>query len=587
MLLLLLTFLAVTIFDASPAPSLADTLAEVSSYSPRTEGSAAERDLLAMIRQRVGSEGFSVTPFDFSAADFAHSFSGCLRVDLPGSSRDTFILAVPVDSIPSAPAGGDGSINVALALDLLSRLAGTTPALSLTVLFLGAERGDGPSYPLGSTLFLRDFRPDYKAAFLYLALRDASAPVALRAGGRGIVAPSWLVGRSASALTAAGVPFLLPGDELQLFRMGTTNERTPIEPYLAGGYPAVGLETAAGNAAGAAAAGGAAATQDALARFLTGIVTAGSGGIPDEWDRHYLLLQGLGASLVVSEQAYVVVLICVIAAAFLYALVFRKGLLKYLRTLSRNAPALVPIAACTFLFLATGTYVLVAIMNLRAFPLLWTYAPAEFLALKLCVAVFLYAVLYNLFRRLPFPRNGSFFSASALLFLLVDIIVIALFNISFTWYFAWAFVFVFLSAVVPRRILKALLFLPAPFWGIRGIIAVFQAPALPFARFLLLSPLWGNLLLAGALLPFVLMLLRLGLAFPGRGILRRRSREFALAGILLARGRRACRPAADVQPIQRRAAAAAHRNAEHRGGRCGNDDRHGPPPGQPRSAGRA
>jgi hypothetical protein len=48
--------------------------------------------------------------------------------------------------------------------------------------------------------------------------------------------------------------------------------------------------------------------------------------------------------------------------------------------------------------------------------------------------------------------------------------------------------------------------------------------------------LWGNLLLAGVLLPFVLMLLRLGLAFPGRGILRRRRRELALAGLLFTAG---------------------------------------------------
>ena len=40
--------------------------------------------------------------------------------------------------------------------------------------------------------------------------------------------------------------------------------------------------------------------------------------------------------------------------------------------------------------------------------------------------------------------------------------------------------------------------------------------------------------MAGVCLPFILMLLRLGLLFPGRGIMRRRVRELVLAGVLLA-----------------------------------------------------
>ncbi len=45
--------------------------------------------------------------------------------------------------------------------------------------------------------------------------------------------------------------------------------------------------------------------------------------------------------------------------------------------------------------------------------------------------------------------------------------------------------------------MKALLALPAPFWGIRGILTVFLAPAYPFCHFIMLSPISGNLLVAG------------------------------------------------------------------------------------------
>ncbi len=532
LLAVLLAFLAAAPVLAAPAspPTLQETMTEVSRIAPRTEGSTAERELLALIRDRLNAEGLAPTELDFSAADFAHSFSRSIRVDIPGASPDTLILAVPIDTPPDASTASEGSVNVALALDLIARLRGTTPPLSMIVLFLGAERGDTADYPLGSNLFVRDFRPEFRAAVLYLDLRDAGSRVDVRIGAPGIVTPYWLVDRCAQSLRAAGVTFDLPADEVQLFRMGTTDEHTMIEPWLTAGYPAVGLRS------GAPGTGDEGAAEAALSRFLESFVAAGTGGVPEGWDRHYLLLQAAGLSLILGEGTYVGILVLVLCAAFLYALSFIGRLRKYLRTLARNAFALVPLAVVSFVFLLGGTAALQAILLARGFDRAWAYDPLGFLALKACVALFLYAVLYNLFRRLPFPRNGSFYSAASILILLVDILVIAAVDISFTWYFLWAFVFVLLSTLVPNRWAKVALFLPAPFWGLRGVFAVLGPPALPFVHLLLLSPLWGNLLIAGACLPFVLVLLRLGLVFPGRGILRRRRRELVLAGILLAAG---------------------------------------------------
>jgi hypothetical protein len=317
------------------------------------------------------------------------------------------------------------------------------------------------------------------------------------------------------ALRNAQVPFRLPGEEIQIFRMGTTDERTVIEPYLKAGYPSVGLE---GEYNGDEPLNES-EWLSSFSSFLQGMMAANSAGMPEEWDRHYLLVQAGGFSLIIGEKLHVSILMGTLALTLIFSLIFRRGLKKYVRTLARNIPAILPLAGLSFLFLAAGTYALAGILSLRGFSALWTYAPLEFLALKLCIALFLYAALYNVMRRLSFPRNGSFYSAAALFFQLIDLGVIAVFNISFTYYFLWAFVFVFLSALARRRYMKALLFLPAPFWGLRGLITVFLTPALPFCHFLLLSPLWGNLLAAGVSLPIILMLLRLGLVFPGKGSL--------------------------------------------------------------------
>jgi hypothetical protein len=534
--LLWLTILLAAALGAFPAAAeipiarvtLSDDLAAISRFYPRQEGSPGEKALIAWIEARLSSLSVAYTPFNFSQSDFQHSFSSCLRVDLPGKIRDTLIVAVPLDGPADAEQGRDGSLSVALALDLVNAAKAGDLPVSLTVLFLGAEYGEGDAYPMGSTLFLRDFQPDYRTAVLYLKLQQVPSRVLVRGGGRGIVSPYWLMSRCVDALRDAKVPYLLRGDEAQVFRMGTTNERTAIEPWLQAGYPSVGLEGEYRDTADPE------ARISALSGFLRGFLAASGAGIPESWDRHYLLLQLGGGSLIIGEGGYVAMVLGTLALTLLYSLVFRRGLKKYLRILLRKAWAILPLAFVSFLFLLAGTGVMQGILSLRRFPGLWTFAPLPFLALKVCIGLFLYAILYNVFRRLPFPRNGSFYSAAALFFLLIDIAVVAVFNISFTYYFLWAYLFVFLSALARNRWVKMLLFLPAPLWGLRELITVFMTPAVPFWHFLLLSPLSGNLLVAGVSLPFIVGLLRLGLLFPGRGILRRRVREFLIAGVTLA-----------------------------------------------------
>ena len=510
--------------------ALAADLTAVESFSPRLEGSANEKRTVAYIESRLASLGVPYAPFDFSGSDFEHSFSTCLRVDIAGKRADTLILAVPLDQPPDAQKGEDGAINVALALDFIDRTRGAPPPVSVAVLFLGAEFGDTEAYPMGSALFLRDFQPEYRVAVLYLNLKQVPARILVRGGGRGIVTPYWLMKRSVAALREAGVPYVLRGNESQIFRLKSGSEQTLIEPYLKAGYPSVELD----GEYGPGEPGQAADWMVAFPAFLSGLLLHVASGVPEDWDRHYLLFQAGEFSLIVTEKAYVIVLIVALSAMLLYSLAFREGIRRYARSLARNFPALLPIMGISFLFLFAGTLVLDGIQTIRGFSALWSYTPVNFLLLKACVALFLYAALYNVARRLPFPRNGTFYSAAALFILLADIVAVALVNISFTYYLLWAFLFVFLSALVRPRYAKVLLFLPAPFWGIHGLIGVFTLPALPFCHFLLLSPIRGNLFIAAACLPFILVVLRLGLVFPGRGILRRHTREYALAGVLFA-----------------------------------------------------
>jgi hypothetical protein len=535
-LILMLALAPGVIFCQSPSPAVGERMAAdvavLSAMHPRLEGSPGEKSALAFIQGRLLEQGIPFSTFDFATSDFQHSFSSCLRVDVRGSLPDTLILAVPLNHPPEAAPGADGSVGIAAALGILAALKGSPPPVSVIVLFLGAEFGDTRDYPMGSTLFLKDFRPAYRTAVMYLNLGSAPGRVLVRAGGTGVVSPYWLLERTAGALGQARLPTAIRDMESQVFRLGFPGSRTIIEPFLAAGYPAVELDGVE-DPQGPQDAGALGATFSA---FMGAFLASCAAGFPGQWDRHYLVFPFARAPIIVPETVYVVLLAAAMAAALLYSLLFRRGQKKYLRTLVRNFPSIVPLYAVAFVLLLAGTLVIEVIMSMRRFDSLWSFAPLPFLALKLTVSFLIFAALYPVLRRLPFSRNGSFYSAAALFFLIADIIVVAAFNVSFTPYFLWAFAFVLAATFMPNRWVKLILFLPSAFLGLQGLVQVFLMPALPFCRFILLSRLKGNLLVAGFSLPFILFAIRLGLVFRGTGIFGRKGRTILAVSLLAAAG---------------------------------------------------
>jgi hypothetical protein len=169
---------------------------------------------------------------------------------------------------------------------------------------------------------------------------------------------------------------------------------------------------------------------------------------------------------------------------------------------------------------------------LRGMTRLWEELPLLFLAFKILLPFFIFMLVFRYFKRLPFSKNGSFYSASALGFLLLDILVLAVLNISFTYYFLWAFVFALLFSIVRLKALKTLFFLASPYWILKSLFELFTLPKLAFCRIVLLSRWAGNLLLAIVLLPFILMLVRL-LMLPPRPRRAGRLLRFRIAAVFL------------------------------------------------------
>ena len=513
MSLLLLLGCAGVLFAQGPAPldqhEVLKQLAYFSTLYPRTEGSPGEREAIAHIKRTLHAMGIAYQERPLNDIEGIHSYSRSIEVFFKGKSPDELLVAVPIDQEPDASRSEDGSINPALALGFIEELRRAVPPVSVRILFLGAEYGGGSEYPIGSREFLANFYPVHSVAVLYLNFRFIPERTIITSGSNGAISPYWLINRCATSLDEAGLFYLLRGNENQIYRLGLAGKPPLINPYLQAGYPSVELSDMAtplpntewNQWVGTA------------LRFFADFIAKNSGGFPSSWDRHYLFFQARFFSFILSEREYIVLLVIVMALAVLYPLVYQERFRRHFSTLLRHFLSLPLLLATIFAFLFASTYLVESIGFARNFPTLWRYAPFPFFALKVVASLFLFAMLFKALRGLPFARNGRFYTAATLLLLLVDIVAVAVINISLTYYLVWAMICAILFSILASPYLKTLCLLASTGWLIKAGVDIFTLPALDAVRVVLLSPVKGNLFLAVILLPFILMTIRVELLF--------------------------------------------------------------------------
>ncbi len=488
-------------------------LAAIRALGPRPEGSESSRKLVDLLRQRLSQMRVAYSIQDFRDSEDMHSFASSVVATIPGERPDTVLLCVPIDTGQQAEPGRDESIGPALALDLARQAASSRPPLTIQILFLGAEQGEGDAYPMSSRLFLAGYYPESPVLALYLNLDAVPERVVVRAGSEGLVAPLWLLQRTLGALGEAGLDARADGNEIQLVRAGLVKLRTPVGPFLRNGYPAVAIE---GEYAGAP--GNDREFAGAFAAFWSRFLEAGRTGIPQTWDRHYLLFRIGPRHFFVSERSYLLLLLAVFAASVIYLQLARRRLTEDILITGEHLWVLPVLFAATFVFLLAATGLVYGVAALRGVRDLWKASPGLFLALKVSGAAFLLVMASRLLLRHAGPWLARiperFFPGSALLVLMFGLMVVAAANVSLAVIVLWPLFFIFLYEATRRTWLRllALVLAPATIAGI-GLALILQ-PGSDAGRIVLAAPVRGNFVVAVLLLPYVLLLLDMTLSAP-------------------------------------------------------------------------
>jgi len=378
---------------------------------------------------------------------------------------------------------------------------------------------------------LNDFFPENPTALVYINFQEIPETIVIRSGGRFVTSPYWLLDRISSALSQASVPYRLIGNEHQVFRIGLTDAITPIEPFLSSEYPAIEL-SGEGSTGGKREAG---KWIDSFLRFAHILIEENESGFPDEWDKHYLIFQFGTRRIIINETAYLLILLSIFSLFFLYGVSFKTRIVRYLKILVRHLDALPVVFLFVFFCLLVSGFLLEGITLMQGYSGFWMSLPFLFFLLKISTALFLFFLTFRFLRRRYFSIRGSFYSAAALLFLLLTTVTTAVINISFSYYFAWAFMWTFVFTLLKRRSLKLLCLIVSPLWLFKALYDVFTLPSFKVLDIILFSRFSGNLLVALFILPFVLKLIRLSLLHKhavGRKQKRQNFLILALLGLL-------------------------------------------------------
>lgn len=467
---------------------------------PRKENSQNENLLFQYLEDQFDQNQVHFDILDYSRSDKYHSFSKGYRVSVTGRRDDTLMIIVPLNNRNNQNSIRSGSINIAAALQLLRIFSRYTPGLSVDFLFLGAERGTESPYPIGSNIVIENFVPDQCAA-VYLDLSAPGDRIIIRKSSGADQSPRWLVESLARYFLSRKLSFTNENIETLVYQSGFEKPPEVIETYHTAEIPMVLLQSRMDPDQNKT-------DEQWINEFIESILTLilnYSEGFPDEWDRHYLIAKAGDRLISFGEKEAIVFFTLLTAALMLILLIKSRNLHLNLKRFRNHLWTLPLLFFLAFLFLFLSTLIIEELSGMRDYPDFWMRLPLLFLAFKLFLSFFLYSGFLFVVKGIALSPSHHFYTYTAFLSLIISLITVMLFNVSFSFFFLWNLVFISFFMMSRNKILKRIFLilssLPIALVG----LSIFNYPYFNIARFLLTSRVTGNIFFTVIIMP-VLML---------------------------------------------------------------------------------
>lgn len=460
-------------------------------YGEKREGTKEEGQAFDDVAERLDKLGISYERRTLDRNRRGHSFSEILEATIPGSSPERYVLASPMEG---------AAFSAALLLEIAESLAITPPQHTVTLFFLGGERGDTPYHPYGSRYAVETIEPGAGAFVLYIDADTIPKTWDVRIGGNGVVAPFWLTKTLVDFLFSESIPHRLRGADIHVANLGLQGDIGSYSQWLAAGIPTVAFQ------------GRGTSNSDnmdlQIDRFVRALLDADHLVFEDlqKQERTYLYVHPFAEM----KPRFIRELPFVLFASGLVSLLLASILLRYrsvhlnFRRFSKFWWTWPLLFFFVFLFLFLSTLFIEEIGRLTDFPTLWTYSPGTFLFFKFTVIAALSLNFILLTHGIPLPRAPHFYSYGAVTSSFLLTLVCMLLDITMASYSLGITSALLFFAVVKNLKAKLFFLILALIPYIMIFSAILTQPYMAVWEFLLLNRIFGNLLNTLALLPIIL-----------------------------------------------------------------------------------
>ena len=475
---------------------------QISSFFPRDENSSGEKELFTYLEKTFNDLHISYSVMDYSELELGHSFSKGYSVLINGAKDDLMVIAVPLNNTPGNNSTRDGSINIAIALQLLEIFSKFEPPLSIEFLFLGAEKGPDSIYPIGSRYFLTNFSSTSATILLYLDMDSAGDLLTLKNSSHNDLTPMWMVEKFSELFQRENIDFTNDNIQALAFQSGFEKPSGIIKTYMDNEIPALVIESRIHNDQIL----GEDLWVNSFIESILSFILDNSSGFDKEWDRHYIITQVGNVIISVGESEGIFVMLSVLSILLLVILIKSRNLHLNLKRFRRHFLTFPLLLFLTFMYLFLSTLLIEELTFLKNFPTLWKSYPLLFLIFKISMTFFLYSSFNFLLRGLSISRSHHFYTYSAFVSVFISMFTVLIFNVNYSYFFLWSLLFISIFMITRNEIIKRLSILISPLPILFICYIILTHPYLKISNFLIMSRISGNIFLTIIIMPTLMLI---------------------------------------------------------------------------------
>ena len=231
-------------------------------------------------------------------------------------------------------------------------------------------------------------------------------------------------------------------------------------------------------------------------------------------DQNYFIMQLGDIYYILTEFNIMIFFLLVTGSILFYIILHTRQAKHYVHIFLKNFFIIFWTTMMLFIFFQISTWISELFLAVTKLDNQWQAIIPELISLKVLITLVFLVLLLPTYSQFKQHNLSNFYSGSAVITALLDMVMFMAIDFSFAAYFTWSLLCIFMFAVAKRRYIKFIFMLLSGLFFIRTIYGILFYPALNLCHDLIFSSMWTNLYLAVFVLPFIFMGIRIFYVIP-------------------------------------------------------------------------